>query len=84
MNLEKKVTDVGSINDQLRLQLKKQEEETVKAMKAIETQIELETEKVVKISEEEQESLAMKNKKEIAHIEKEYKTRISDLKQEKG
>ena len=83
LKLRKQVKDVTNMNKNLRLQLKNQEEDAVKAMKAIKDQIELETEKVVGLNKEEKVASVLNNKKELAVMEKEYKKKLSDLKEEK-
>ena len=84
--LRKQVQENNNIkmeNQQLKPQLKVQEEDTVKAMKDIENQIELETKKVIKLDEDKPESVADNNKKEIQIIEKQYQKKLLELKQEK-
>ena len=85
VELRKKVEDIDTfklLNEQLTKQLKEQEVETVKAMKAIGNQIELDTQKVVKLNKEDSESLSNKRKEKLAVIENQYKKKIADLKQE--
>ena len=67
-------------NQQLRQQLMVQEEETVKAMKAIENQLEFETNKVIKLDEE---SVDKNDIRKVEIIEKQYQKKLLELKQEK-
>ena len=86
LELRTKVKDVDSIktqNEQLRKQLKEQEEDTIRAMKAIETQIELETQKVINQNKEESKSLSKNSQQEIQNLEKQFIKKFAELSEEK-
>ena len=86
LELRKKVKDIDSIktqNEQLRKQLKEQEEDTISAIKAIETQIELETQKVINQNKEESKSLSKNSQQEIQNLEKQFKKKFAELSEEK-
>ena len=70
-------------NEQLQQQLKDQEADTIKAMKLIENQIEIETQKVIEKNQEEAVALGNKSNKELAHLEKQYTKQIADIREEK-
>ena len=89
-NLEE-TDNVKRENTNLRKQLKDQELESVNAMKAIEQRIEVETDTAMKAiqkqfeleSQNKVEQNMISDQKGLADLEKEYKKKLSDLKEEK-
>ena len=67
----------------LRVQLEQQEFEAIKAMNAIAEEVEKETAKYDQTNKEESGNMIAKGQKEFKKLEKEYKSKLAEVKQEK-